>query len=334
MKIYIVGSNAPASLEQSYFAALHALGHEVVIYPIEAEFQMYIRFGRVGRVVSQFVAIDAWRQKLNRHLALSIQSANPDVVLVFGNARILFSTLAFVKSVLNCPFLLVWPDPLTSLQTHVCDAAALYDGVATYCQASVPIFTRLGFRNAQWIPLAADPTLHAPRSTTGQFAYDITFLGAWRPEREQALTSLIRHFPTQRIGIWGGEWTRKASRSLRPYTHTEPLVGQDYATMLGQSRINLNVIDHTCYPAANMRFFEILVAGGLQLASDCPEMASVFRANEHVLYFQDQASLCATVEYALANPDKMTTVREAGTRLVNQRHTYSHRAAQILTMLN
>ncbi|MBO0934969.1 glycosyltransferase [Fibrella sp. HMF5335] len=331
MNIFMVGSSADTALEQSYRRAMEAAGHEVFIYDVVDQFGEFTRFGRLGQIVNQYISVDPWRQKLNRDLSLRIRAGRPDLVLVFGNARILFSTLAFVKSVHDCRFVLVWPDPLTSLQPHVRDAALLYDGVATYCRASVALFERMGFANVQWVPLAADPALHENAAPASQFLYDLTFVGAWRPEREQALATLIRHFPALKMGIWGTSWSRSQSRTLKSHLHPKPLLGRQCAAMFGQSRLNLNVIDDACFPAANMRFFEIPVAHGLQLASACPEMAGTFKANEHILYFTDHDSLCTTVDYALSHPAEMVTIRQAGYDLVRQQHTYAHRTTQLLT---
>ncbi|MBO0952322.1 CgeB family protein [Fibrella forsythiae] len=329
MTIFMIGHNAYTSLECSYGRAFEVMGHTVTIYDVEAEMKRFTRLGWPGHLFNQYITVDAWRQKLNRDLALRLRALQPDLVLVFANARVIFSTLAYVKSLLICPFVLVWPDPLTSLQTHVLNAAPLYDGVATYCQASVPLFQRMGFPNPQWVPLAADTTLHGGEPMS-DFLYDLTFVGAWRPEREEALATITRHFPTRRLGIWGSNWDRSRARQLQMYLHHKPLTGQAYATMFRQSRLNLNVIDDTCYPAANMRFFEIPVAGGLQLVTACPEMAGMFRDNEHVLYAADEDRLSSVIEHTLSHPEQAARIRKAGNELVHQGHTYAHRATQLI----
>ncbi|RYF77384.1 MAG: hypothetical protein EOO39_04065 [Cytophagaceae bacterium] len=331
MTVFMIGHNAHTSLECSYGRAFEAMGHVVTIYDVEAEMKRFTRLGRLGHFFNQYMTVDAWRQKLNRDLALQLRASQPDIVLVFANARIIFSTLAYVKSLLACPFVLVWPDPLTSLQTHVLNAAILYDGVATYCRASVPLFQRMGFPNPQWVPLAADTSLHGGEPTHN-FLYDLTFVGAWRPERERALATITRHFPTCRIGIWGSNWQRSREQQLRTYLHHKPLIGQAYATMFRQSRLNLNVIDDTCYPAANMRFFEIPVAGGLQLVTACPEMVGTFRDQEHVLYAEDEDHLCLAIEQTLSHPEEAARIRKLGNELVHQGHTYVHRAAQLIDL--
>ena len=48
------------------------------------------------------------------------------------------------------------------------------------------------------------------------------------------------------------------------------LRGADFAKAVSCSKLSLNIIDPTNYPAANMRFFEITTAGGLQVTYRLP----------------------------------------------------------------
>lgn len=108
----------------------------------------------------------------------------------------------------------------------------------------------------------------------------MTFIGGWRPEREAVLAGLAG----LDLKIWGPEWDRRCAGNavvLKAW-QGRPLVGTEFATAVAASKVNLNIIDPTNHPAANMRFFEIPVAGGLQVCSACPEMSGVFRDGEEI----------------------------------------------------
>lgn len=327
MRICIIGHQQADTLESSYQRAFERLGAQVTPFDTDAGQRPYVRLGRLGRAFHRFVPVDAWQRKLNRDLALALRSAQPDLALVFGNAPVLFSTLAFVKSLIDTRFVLVWPDPLTNLQPHVQPAAGLYDGVATYCRASVPVFRQMGFRNVQWVPLAADPALHRMDTIPARFTYDLTFIGARRPEREHVLTTIIRHFPRLKLGVWGTDWHRSQSRALRPFIQARPLRGRAYAETLNRGRINLNCIDSTCFPAANMRFFEVPIAHALQLSSACPEFDGEYVDQQHGLSYADTDTLLNRVEWAMQH--EANAIRREGFRHTLAHHTYDHRARQI-----
>jgi spore maturation protein CgeB len=92
-----------------------------------------------------------------------------------------------------------------------------------------------------------------------------------------------------------------------------------------ESRIALNPIDDTNYPAANMRFFEIPAAGGLQLSSTCPEMREDFRDGEHLLYYDNDEELAARIDWILARPAEVAAIRREGHRRAIEGHTYVQR---------
>jgi spore maturation protein CgeB len=332
MMVFTVGNQNPFSLEASYKRGFEELGIQVRPFDIFGRQQTYVRLGTLGRLFHTFVPVEAWQRKVNRELALAIIHEQPDLVLVFCNAPVLAGTLAFVRSVASIPFVLVWPDPLLQLQAHVLPNACLYDGVATYARATVPVFEQMGFKNVHWVPLAADETLHGHPTSPQEFRHDLTFVGAWRPEREQALTTIRRLFPSLKMRVQGTDWQKAAERSVRSLTHNKPLRGKHYADAFQTSRINLNVIDDTCRPAANMRFFEISIAQGLQLSSSCPEFADTYRHQRDVLYYSIESELAESIEWVLTNPSAATEIRHNAYALTVKHHTYQHRAKQMLRL--
>ena len=108
------------------------------------------------------------------------------------------------------------------------------------------------------------------------------------------------------------------------------LRGAEFAKAVASSKINLNIIDQTNYPAANMRFFEIPCAGGLQLCSPCPEMEHEFKHAETLFYYRDEGELSNQIRRLLDDGDLRERVRPAAHKKVMEKHTYSHRAKQIL----
>ena len=92
----------------------------------------------------------------------------------------------------------------------------------------------------------------------------------------------------------------------------------------------MNIIDDTNFPSANMRFFEIPTAGGLQITSACPEMEQVFKHREHLLYFKDTRDLSVQIEWALQNPDALKTMRQRAQQLIHQQHNYDQRLQTIV----
>jgi spore maturation protein CgeB len=334
-KIIVIGSSAASSLELSYVRAAQHLGFEVNHFDPGKRLSKYIKGGRFGHTLQTFLPVDAWTRKMNRELAIEVKNYKPDIILLMGPARILFGTIATIKVISNARLVWIWPDTPMNLTPNNFEAASLFDISATYSEKTVPVFKKLGFNNVIWAPLAGDPFLHSYSSQEERkFINDISFVGMWRPEREKVMSFILNKFPTRNIHLYGKYWKRNCTdKALLQKWQGEELIGKELASFFHTSRININVIDDTNYPAANMRFFEVCTAGGLQLTSSCPEMETTFRDNEHLLYFSSEAELQEKIEWAFNNEAETKTIRENGLELINSGHTYTHRLQAILSEL-
>lgn len=119
------------------------------------------------------------------------------------------------------------------------------------------------------------------------------------------------------------------NQQIRKLVIPHAVLGKDMAKVFQKSRINLNRIDVTNYPAANMRFFEIPASGGLMLSSSCPEMSEVFKEFESVVYFKNNFELINKVEYLLNNDSRR--MREVSHQIILNGHTYRHRLEKIIS---
>jgi spore maturation protein CgeB len=93
------------------------------------------------------------------------------------------------------------------------------------------------------------------------------------------------------------------------------------------------VIDDTNFPAANMRFFEIPAAGGLQVTSMTPEMEGMFRQHQEAIYYKNEYDVVTQVQWAMDNPSACSSIRLKAHELVTQQHTYTERLRGILAQI-
>jgi glycosyltransferase involved in cell wall biosynthesis len=327
MKVLIASDLSAYALAHSYVRALACLGLEHRAMDVARAATKFVRAGRLGQVVHRFLPVEAWNRKANREFAVACIDYDPDVLIVFGNAPVLFGTLALIKSACRARIVLYWPDTLLNLSQDQLNGASLYDCVATYSAATRATFETMGFRNPLWLPFGADPEfLGKSGNSNPEFRYDISFAGGWRPERESALRAIRRHCPNGRLAIFGRTWLASCKDpDLRRHCCAHEPVGHEYGNLMRESRIALNPIDDTNYPAANMRFFEIPAAGGLQLSSTCPEMREDFRGGEHLLYYDNDEELAARIDWILARPAEAAAIRREGHRRAIEGHTYMQR---------
>ncbi len=92
------------------------------------------------------------------------------------------------------------------------------------------------------------------------------------------------------------------------------IVGKEMASLFQRTRVNINVIDDTNFPSANMRFFEIPTAGGVQVSSPCPDMEEEFLDGRHLMYYNSMEQLAEKVELLLNDPVLCDSMRRCFTR--------------------
>ena len=333
----LAGRFAHGALERSYRSAFTEIGCEVECFDMDAAIRRNVRLGRFGESWNRFLPVEPWIAKANRELLLAVDNFRPDALVVFGQTLVRPGALAQVRAMRAVRTVNIWPDTMVFMSGLTAQSLPLYDMVATYSDASVEWIRKLGGAGAHFVPLAADPAMHAQSlgPLRADFEADVGFIGTWRPEREAALARILAEAPELSVKIWGPDWGRrcKGKRALVAAWQGRSLYHEEFAQAVAACKINLNVIDPTNFPAANMRFFELSVAGGVQLCSDCPEMKSHFPHGDSVFYYSSDAELPTIVRRLIANSGARTRAAAAARSRVLAAHTYAHRAGSILEYL-
>ncbi len=330
-RLLFFGRDDGVGLCPSYIRSANALGHEVKLFQYDKHVQRRSRFEFLLKRIERLLPQDSLIQSMNRKFLVLAKEWKPDVVLSVTNAPIRPSSLLFLRSILpNTRFVLIWPDSLANMQQHVFSGAPLYDFVASYGRDTEAAFLRAGFRKVRFVPLAGDPRIHW-MDIGQEFDWDISFVGGWRPEREAALSFLRNKFPGHRMRVIGPKWpTVCRDRSLRSVCSGQPLFGKEMASLFQRTRVNINVIDDTNFPSANMRFFEIPTAGGVQVSSPCPDMDGEFLDGRHLMYYNSMEQLAEKVELLLKDPVLCDNMRHASQELIASKHNYDSRLHSIL----
>jgi spore maturation protein CgeB len=329
-RILIAGETGNHCLEMSYYNAFVKAGYVTKLYDTKKAVRHYARFGNLGYTIHRFFPVEAWLRKANKEFTNDVKAFNPDIVIAFTGAEILPGSFAYIKSILPVKLVWYWADPLPNLTRYIHQSLSLTDLVASYSRSSLAVFEQMGAKNTCWLPFAGDVEAHfKPAVRREVYKFDISFIGSWRPERESALKIIYENFPALRFKVSGPYWKRCGFAPIRKLASEQPIFGKDFAAIVQDSFLNLNVIDNSNFPSVNMRFFEILAAGGLELCSAGPEMEDIFIDKQHLLYFTDEVSLVNSIKYALENKDNVEQIKIAGQQTLTEKHLYTHRIAEI-----
>lgn len=192
--------------------------------------------------------------------------------------------------------------------------AKFYDHVFVAQKHHVVRYQDWAWTPSSWLPLAADPTIFRPERVEPRF--DIGFVGSALPglhdARRALLSRLVRRF--DRVLMVRGAFRREVAREV--------------------SRCRL-VFNRSLHRDVNMRVYETLACGRPLLTDRLPEecgLEEVARDGETAFLYED-ASVEDVVVRLLQDQDRLDRVAEAGRASVLARHTYQHRAAEILRVM-
>lgn len=193
-----------------------------------------------------------------------------------------------------------------------------------------------GQENALYLPLAADPALHAPMQMSlvdqRRYGADISFLGAGYPNRLAAFRQLVG----LDFKIWGNDWPSDpvlAPCMQRPGERISP---EEAVKIFNATKINLNL--HSSVKAdplvsggdfVNPRTFELASCGAFQLVDKRSLLGELFSPRE-LAVFEDMPGMLDLIQHYLARPEERRSMAERARARVLAEHSYVHRMRVLL----
>src|SRR5690606_21606271 len=84
----------------------------------------------------------------------------------------------------------------------------------------------------------------------------------------------------------------------------------------------------------NMRLFEAMGCGALILTDSVPYQDRLFQDGRHYVVYEDVDDLLGKLEFFLNHLDRAQEIAHTGYRHVMARHTYTHRARELLAIIH
>jgi glycosyltransferase involved in cell wall biosynthesis len=186
---------------------------------------------------------------------------------------------------------------------------------ALVMHAQKPDAERVG---GMWLPLAATPGYRLPEQPTDR-QDDVAFVGYVRDMgRAQLLAHVARHFKLHVLQGAFGDAAVSAYWNAR--------AGVNVPTGYGQS---------DAYDSWNMRAPEILATGTPLVTPAEPYLAELGLCDgENAITYRRGDDLIEQLVGLMQDEDTRQRIGAAGARLVQERHTYMHRARQVLEWLS
>jgi spore maturation protein CgeB len=235
-----------------------------------------------------------------------------------------------------------FPDlSFTAFGPHLADAAREYDWIfTTKSFGPQDLVKRLGVANSSYLPHAFDPEVHRPRPCDSEdaatYKSDVSFVGKFSPRKAATLEELVRIRPKLQLKVWGPQWDKLSPNSaLRKYINFRPATGIEYARVISGTRINLGLLQEAIPGASSgdqitSRTFHIPACGGLLLHERTSDLLDIFQEGESCVCFADVDELAEKIDVLLADEGARVRIAARGRQVVEQGHSWDHRARTIL----
>ncbi|WFU18982.1 glycosyltransferase [Bradyrhizobium sp. CB3481] len=210
---------------------------------------------------------------------------------------------------------------------------SVYDLMMSQMSANVEFFRRLGVR-AEVNHLAFEPALLDMLPPPPVTDIDVSFVGTVSPDHQQRIALLEAVAERYDLKLFGNPLqTLPASSPLHRCFQGE-VWGVDMYQTLRRSKITLNShIDMAGREAGNMRLFEATGVGAFLLTDFKDNLHTLFAPDREVAVWRSIGDCLDAIGRALGDADSRAAIAAAGQARTMAQHTYRHRAAEILGLI-
>ena len=275
--------------------------------------------------------------EFNNTIKAKITIFKPDIVLVYKGAFVYPATLQFAKQN-HCKIVLFYPDvSMTAHGPNIPASIPLYDLIFTTKTFGVTdMQAKYGVKNTFFIPHGYDPEIHRVLDINDKelanFGCDVSFIGTWSPKKEKWLSFLKENIPALNLKIWGDQWFKASSASIKSSIRGTSVLGDLYAIAIQSSKINLGILSEQVVGSSSgdlitSRTFHIPGASGFMLHERNPESVLYFTENEEAGFFEGEQEL------VLSNDTTREKIRLAGHKRAQAQHSLDVRAQTVIDQL-
>jgi spore maturation protein CgeB len=196
--------------------------------------------------------------------------------------------------------------------------------------STVNFFRNLGVR-AELNHLAFEPAILAALPAAPAADYDVSFVGTVSADHRQRIALLEAVAERYDLKLFGSPPRALPATSPLHRCFQGEVWGADMYQALRRSKITLNShIDMAGREAGNMRLFEATGVGAFLLTDFKDNLHNLFAPNREVAVWRSVDDCLAAIDRALGDHASRETIARAGQARTMARHTYRHRAAEIL----
>jgi Glycosyl transferases group 1 len=315
-RIIIFGAPVEGGLRDSLVTAFRRCGCTVDVLDLRPWQPLWL----VSAAFRQPILATKFRRQFRRYVDAVAEARSVEFVLVMKGPFIDSHLIDYLRMRFDGPVVCWNPDSpfdeaISNRGAGIPSAIAAYDAYVTWAhdiaEKLLPIVPVIV------IPFAWDPELMPPTPGHGAAKGRIVFIGTGSKERRDWLASLAHLHPL----IFGTQWPAVDGLDIRP-----PVRGLNFCKIVGEAKWNLNLLRPQNARSHNMRTFELVGAGGNQVAPYTDDHQRFLGSDSQTVLFRSTGEL---EDILHSDPTERSPRHPA----LLEQHTYTDRAQQLLNTL-
>lgn len=317
--------------------ALVEMGHDVLALSFRPDLERFgLRFGNLQQKLGFGPGIRAYNQRLLK-AAVEFQ---PDVVWIDKGTLVQPSVLRDIKRRTGAFLVHYNTDDLQHQHYWTLHLAGIaeYDCYFTTNASNVRELPALGARRVIQTALGYDRDVFRPRdvnaSERARLGARIGFIGSWEPAKERWLAAIARAGLPLRV--FGGRWHQATDPVLKQVIGeaTAPVLGDDYATAINATEINIGLVSEQNRSGSSGRSFEIPASGGFLLAIRTAEHQAAYVEGAEIECFGSPEELVAKARHYLDQPEQRERIAARGLqRCVRSGYSWQERMRGLVDLV-
>jgi len=294
MNILLVGLYYPGSIAMYLVKSLRSFGNNVIVFDTN-QAPRWITFGKISISFGK-----------NINVLKILKNCQFETNLIIQTDGALRHLSGYKK--INIPKIFYAIDSHLTLNFHR-NIIHDFDIVFAAQKDYIPKLKEIK-EEVFWLPLACDTAVHKKYEIPRLF--DIGFVGSMDSKYTQRVSLLKKLSDKYDVLATNVKYT-------------------DMAKIYSQSRIGFN---KSLKGDLNMRVFEVMSCGTMLLTDRINNgMEELFKNKKHLVLYNDENEMLELVEYYLDNEEERERIAREGQREVHKKHTYEHRAKEMLRVI-
>jgi hypothetical protein len=316
-RIVVVGEPAEAGLRNSLVTAFRRSGCAVDVLDCGPWSPVWL----VSAAFRKPMLGLGFRREFRRRVDVLAQNGSADLVMVVKGAFLDCRSIDHLRSRFNSPVVCWNPDSpfddaVSNHGAGIPRTIGAYDAYITWADDVAEHLSAVAAR-VLVIPFAWDPEIMRPTAGHGVAAGRIVFIGTGTRERGALLQSLAHLHPM----VFGNGWPEIEGVDIRP-----PVFESELCRIVGEAKWNLNLLRPQNARSHNMRTFELVGAGGTQVAPQTDDHRNFLGGDSRTVLFQGKEELESILRSdPCERPPRLPGLLDG--------HTYRDRVKQLLTDL-